>query len=756
MAFTCAGCRQPLGSDARFCPNCGAQVVAVQAAPPAPAPPAPAPPAIPAAPPGPPICTNCGIIAPTGHSFCSVCDATLNPQRSYAPGMPQGLAWAGLAVRFECRACGQLAPLNHLDVDGQIKCMHCGVEQRFDVTRWQSVIEQAQTAADPTGTIAKVQRVAAALGMGGSFEGLDKNAAFVTARVDALEVRVGPGHPLCEKCCFPLSIAGSTPSELTVVCPRCSSQHTYAIPPEAQGRFPALRGVVCAEQEVGRRDVQTEMGAGGSVVIRCGNCSAPLSLPEGKSVSNCTFCGVACRITPEAMWRTGTKSLRADWWWLLLAGAPPSQVQLESFHTQEVHARIRSQMAAQQGAQRKGNAGCVAGVALMGLLIGIGVAAFAVLRGNSGNGNAGSLLGVSRMIDNAGWNSVGAPLAYDINGDGVFDIVGEVRTVNPTDTIRLAVFDGKNGNSLWRSEVVGTYSDAGMSRLQIAGDSLLLPQEGGRLRSFKLTDGSPRFSIRLNENIERFCGSPQQGFVIVETKDKQHHTLALGDGGIRKAEPAGNCLPIEQPLPVPIVSGVFSQDAPIVRSQIDGMSSDKTIQLPGSTVLLALGEKRPGTRVPKLAAFRWPQAQDSAQQMAKLRSELATATAKEKSTLTRRINELRMHQVTGRYAGNPEVLWIADVPGVDLLSATEGSIDGNQVSIHGDFVVVVYGLKRSAHVYRLTALSLGSGKRLWDVGIDDDSPLSGVLATPHHVLLSRWGGLFVFDVKTGSLSYKIK
>jgi hypothetical protein len=751
MAFICTGCRQPLGPDARFCPNCGAQVVAAQVAPPAPVTPA-----SPAAPPGPPICTNCGIIAPLGHSFCSVCDATLNPQRSYAPGMPQGLTWAALAVRFECRACRQLAPLNHLDVDGQIKCMHCGVEQRFDVTRWQSVIGQAHTAADPTGTIAKVQQVAAALGMGGSFEGLGKNAAFVTARVDALEVRVGPGHPLCEKCNYPLHIANLTPVALTVACPRCASQHTYEIPREAQGQFPALRGVVCAEHEVGRRDVQTEMGAGGSVVIRCGNCSAPLAIPEGKSVSNCTFCGVACRITPEAMWRTGTKSLRADWWWLLLAGTPPSQVQLESFQTQEVYARVHSHMASPQGARNKGSAGCVAGVGVVALMIGLGVASFVAVRSNGDKGKAGSLLEVAKLIDNASWNGVRAPLAYDVNGDGVFDIVGSVRTVSPQDTIRLAVFDGKNGSNLWRSEVVGTYSDAGMSTLQIAGDSLLLPQDGGQLRSFKLTDGSPRFSIRLNENIERFCGSPQPGFVIVETKDKQHHTLALGDGGIRKAEPAGNCLPIEQPLPVPVVSRVFSRDAPIVRSQIEGMSSDTTLKVPGSPIMLALGEKRPGTRVPKVAAFRWPQAMESAQQMEKLTSALATVTPKDRPALARRINELRMHQVSGRYAGNPEVLWIADVPGVDLLSVSEGSVEGKQVGIHGDNVVVVYGMKHSAHVYRLTALSLASGKRLWDVGIDDDSPLSGISATPHHVLVSRWRGLFVFDIKTGSLSYKIK
>ena len=134
---------------------------------------------------------------------------------------------------------------------------------------------------------------------------------------------------------------------------------------------------------------------------------------------------------------------------------------------------------------------------------------------------------------------------------------------------------------------------------------------------------------------------------------------------------------------------------------------------------------------------------------------LLKAPPPEKAALTKLIHELRRRQATERRAGKPEVLWVADVPGVDPLSASESNMDAENVSIHGDIVAVTYGMKSAAHKYRLTAFSLESGKRQWDSNIEDDSPYSGLKVTPHHVLVSRWNGLYVFDIKTGNLAYKI-
>lgn len=701
----------------------------------------------PAVPDGLPICGKCGIVAPTEHAFCAVCDAALGPQRIPAPAVADGLVWISISVRFECRACRQLAPLNHLDVDGLVKCMHCGVEQRFEVGRWQGVIRHAQRVAEQT-TPLTLHSTPTAL------EGIGKHTAFATARVDDLEVRAAPGHPLCEKCSAPLSIAEPTVERLVVACRRCSSQRIYALPRGSSQQFPELRGVVCAEHEVGRRDVQTEVGAGGSIIIRCGNCSAPLPITEDTAVVDCPYCGVACRIAPDMLWRMGNRSLRANWWWLLLQGPSKFDQQPQMPWENDVYARINAGARVNQHPTPSTGFGCVASVVVLAIGGGIGVASYVALRRNDVT-TPGLFDGAKQMLADKGrWNGVSAPVVSHLNHDGVFDIIGEVRTVSPEDTIRVAAFDGSTGKNLWRSEVVGTYSEAGMVKLQVVGDQVLLPMEGGRLRSFLRSDGTPKFNIKLHENIEQFCGASEPGLVIVETKDKQHHTLALATGTIQKAEAAGSCHRIGQGLPVVVASG-FNGEAPLLRDRVEGMSSDRTIRLPNSKVMLALGIKTPGTRIARIAAFRWDCGLESANQVEGLETKLTAATATQESTLRRHISELRSQLVTSRCPGEPQILWLADVPGVDPLTTSEGSLDVEDIDVLANTLVATYELKAEAHHYRLTAFSVESGQRLWDTDIEDTSPFSGLKLTPHHVFVSRWNGLFAFAVSSGKLVYKI-
>ena len=106
--------------------------------------------------------------------------------------------------------------------------------------------------------------------------------------------------------------------------------------------------------------------------------------------------------------------------------------------------------------------------------------------------------------------------------------------------------------------------------------------------------------------------------------------------------------------------------------------------------------------------------------------------------------------------GNPEVLWSVDVPGVDPLSASEGDVDPQGVSLSGDTLAVVYELKAGPHDYRVTAFSFANGRRLWDVVIEGDNPFAGVATTPTHVFVSTWGHLYAFDAKTGTLAFHVK
>lgn len=231
MAGLCSSCREPLPENARFCTNCGAKATSEHVGTKTSSETG-----------GLPICGHCGVVAPVDIRFCSVCDAPLESNAVIAPAMPTDLHWVAVSVRFECRACRQLSPLNSLDLDGQVKCAHCGVEQRFDASRWQGVLSYADAAA----AMARALRVAEGFAKPG------RTAAFATRTIDSVEVCAGAGHPLCEQCSIPLNIESVTASTLTVVCPKCSTQRSYALPSEAVSRFPSLRGAICAGREVGR------------------------------------------------------------------------------------------------------------------------------------------------------------------------------------------------------------------------------------------------------------------------------------------------------------------------------------------------------------------------------------------------------------------------------------------------------------------------------------------------------------------------
>ena len=141
-------------------------------------------------------------------------------------------------------------------------------------------------------------------------------------------------------------------------------------------------------------------------------------------------------------------------------------------------------------------------------------------------------------------------------------------------------------------------------------------------------------------------------------------------------------------------------------------------------------------------------------ELEKLDREYAAIPERARNEAMKRMFERRKQMALAK--GSAELLWSADVPGVDPLSASEGDLDEEQVALCDDTLVVVYGLKKSAHLYRLTAFSFKTGKRRWDVEIDDDSPLSGVAATPTHAFVSRWDGLYAFDLQTGKLAFDVK
>src|ERR1700683_4713243 len=81
------------------------------------------------------VCASCGVVAPQSGTVCKSCSAPI--VRLTPPSASGGTYWVAAKCSFQCRSCSFAAPLDHLDVDGTVECMHCGTRQRFNVEGWR-------------------------------------------------------------------------------------------------------------------------------------------------------------------------------------------------------------------------------------------------------------------------------------------------------------------------------------------------------------------------------------------------------------------------------------------------------------------------------------------------------------------------------------------------------------------------------------------------------------------------------------------
>ena len=175
-----------------------------------------------------------------------------------------------------------------------------------------------------------------------------------------------------------------------------------------------------------------------------------------------------------------------------------------------------------------------------------------------------------------------------------------------------------------------------------------------------------------------------------------------------------------------------------------------------SGATIALGHKKPGSRVPMIASYRWPREVEVDE--SEVRS-LHDQISHEKDTKRRAelFDEYRAARakVRAQSEKQPEAAWTAVVPGVDPLTANDREPEPEHADLNGVEVVVAYEMKDSNH-YRLTAFTIADGKRKWDIALPGERPLSAVIASPTHAMVSRWDGLYVYDLATGAHAYTIE
>ncbi len=292
-----------------------------------------APPAVPEN--GPPIslCPSCGAIAPSQRTTCAACNGSLASPLVAHDGA-DGF-WVGVECGFTCSACGHFSPLNYLDNDGDVQCLRCGTEQRFDSDQWWEGFSLAHAVGDlagpaPDGRFPLPGAPSIAdenpykpIGIDKTFADHQQRGMIIDGsgmRQHSLKVRSMPGHPLCEKCHQPRRVTARGGGELTLQCPACADTRTYVRPNGIPDSLRALSGVVAMDHEKGGRHADVQQDASGAVAIRCPNCSAPLDFDGKSTVIRCKFCEIAVRIPSHTLRGLGQENPQQLRWWLYFTG----------------------------------------------------------------------------------------------------------------------------------------------------------------------------------------------------------------------------------------------------------------------------------------------------------------------------------------------------------------------------------------------------------------------------------------------------
>jgi hypothetical protein len=390
----------------------------------------------------------------------------------------------------------------------------------------------------------------------------------------------------------------------------------------------------------------------------------------------------------------------------------------------------------------------------------VGIAGVLVLATRSDDGGAEET--PQAGPEKPAWDGVDGVALVDVNGDDTEDIVGRLEIQEPEHVSLLAAFDGASGKRIWITEPLGAWDDRVHAPLAVVEQTVLFADGKAGITAFDLRDGGVRWTIRLNEKIERFCAGTAPGSVGILTVDEVLHPVALADGAVQPAGESDVCGPV-----ITDAAGAGrpdmwvckpSGDCPRLASPreiTDGMFADATLHHVSTGTSIALGAKEPGTSVPMVASFRMPPSDgpEGRDPMEILRHPDAADPA-QRERLREEFARAQLEAML-RDDVRPEVLWTNVVPGGDPLQATARSPGPEQAALNGERLVVAYEAGE-AHVFRFAAFDVADGARAWDVEVPGDSPLSGVAVSATHAMISRWGELQVFDLATGKLAYSIR
>jgi hypothetical protein len=248
--------------------------------------------------------------------------------------------WVSFRCEFQCRACGNLSPLNYLDLDGSVRCLRCGLDQAFATSAWQRALEHAHAVGDLAGSPEGRQphpifSIASENPYRDTNTATDQQSGFAFQQglqvPTTMRSTATLGQPSCTKCNVPLQAQRTGPGRIETRCTRCGEARSYALPAEASRVFPALVGVIAGEQRVDRpaTRVASEVGDSGAVALSCPGCGASLSVAPGTRLATCEYCRTTSRVPDKTYYRAGGDAVQAETWWLAFDGPSATRKKLE-------------------------------------------------------------------------------------------------------------------------------------------------------------------------------------------------------------------------------------------------------------------------------------------------------------------------------------------------------------------------------------------------------------------------------------------
>ncbi len=235
--------------------------------------------------------------------------------------------WVMVSVEFQCRACGHASPLNHLDLDGSVRCLRCGLDQAFAESSWRQALEHAHATGDLAGS-PEGRHPSAWLSIANENPFKDatstshQQSGFVTERgmqvPTSLHMVATVDDPKCEQCQLPLSFQRQGP-ELRSSCPRCGQARSYRLPPNASRIAPGLIGVMTDEHRTDQLETRVEEQPG-AIALLCPSCGGGLKVAAGERIVTCAYCRTSSRIPEKTFYRSGDPNVHREPWWLAFEG----------------------------------------------------------------------------------------------------------------------------------------------------------------------------------------------------------------------------------------------------------------------------------------------------------------------------------------------------------------------------------------------------------------------------------------------------